>query len=130
MPNYEFRCNDCNHFFEVFQTYQEYGSSPITCPKCGSIEINRIIKPLRISRSEEDRFESFANPEQLGGLEDDPKALGQMMRRMSQELGEDMGPEFDEVVDRLEKGQSPEEIERDLPDLGSEDSGLTPDLDL
>lgn len=41
------------------------------------------------------------------------------MREMSRELGEDMGAEFDEVVDRLEKGQSPEEIERDLPDLGA-----------
>ena len=40
------------------------------------------------------------------------------MRQMSQELGEDIGPEFDEVVDRLEKGQKPEDIERDLPDLG------------
>jgi hypothetical protein len=28
-----------------------------------------------------------------------------------------MGPEFDEVVDRLERGQAPEDIERDLPDL-------------
>jgi hypothetical protein len=43
-----------------------------------------------------------------------------MMRQMSQELGEDMGADFDEVVDRLEKGQSPEDIERDLPDLGSD----------
>ena len=130
MPTYEFRCIDCNHFFEVFQTYQEYGSTPIHCPQCGSNGIKRIIKPIRIARSEDARFQSFADPDQLTGLEDDPKSLGQMMRRMSQELGEDMGPEFDEVVDRLEKGQTPEDIERDLPDLGSESSGLTPDLDL
>ena len=130
MPNYEYRCNDCNHFFEVFQTYQEYGNTPIKCPQCGCDGIIRIIKPVRVARSEEDRLDSLADPDQLAGLEDDPKALGKMMRRMSRELGEDMGPEFDEVVDRLEKGQSPEDIERDLPDLGSEGSGLTPDLDL
>jgi hypothetical protein len=41
-----------------------------------------------------------------------------------------MGPEFDEVVNRLEKGQSPEDIERDLPDLGSDGGGLNPGLDL
>ena len=40
------------------------------------------------------------------------------MKQMSSELGEDPGPEFNEVVDRLEKGQSPEQIERDLPDFG------------
>jgi len=39
------------------------------------------------------------------------------MRQMSEESGEDMGEEFDEVVNRLESGQDPEKIERDLPDL-------------
>ena len=45
------------------------------------------------------------------------------MRKMGNELGEEMPPEFDEVVDRLEKGQSPEEIESALPDLGLDDDG-------
>jgi hypothetical protein len=36
---------------------------------------------------------------------------------MSNEMGEDVGPEFDEVVDRLESGQSPEDIEKVIPDL-------------
>ena len=30
----------------------------------------------------------------LEGLEDDPRALGRMMRKMSKEMGEDAGPEF------------------------------------
>jgi hypothetical protein len=34
-----------------------------------------------------------------------------------------MGPEFDEVIGRLEAGQSPEDIESELPDLGGPDSG-------
>jgi hypothetical protein len=29
-----------------------------------------------------------------------------------------MGPEFEEVVDRLEAGEAPEDIERAIPDLG------------
>ena len=37
--------------------------------------------------------------------------------------GEDLPPEFNEVVDRLEKGQSPEEIEKSIPDLGSDAGG-------
>ena len=130
MPNYEYFCTDCNHIFEIFLTYQEYGSQTMDCPQCESTHIKRIIKPVRVARSEEARLESLADPEQLAGLDDDPQALGQMMRQMSRELGEDMGPEFDEVVNRLEKGQSPEDIERDLPDLGSDGGGLNPDLDL
>ena len=46
------------------------------------------------------------NPESLEGLEDDPKAMGRLMRQMQSEMGEDVGPEFDEVVSRLEKGVS------------------------
>ena len=54
----------------------------------------------------------------LEGLENDPQAMGRMMRKMGKEMGEEVPPEFDEVVDRLESGQSPEEIESSLPDLG------------
>ena len=33
-------------------------------------------------------------------------------------------PEYDEVLDRLESGQSPEDIESDMPELGSETGGM------
>ncbi|HDN04874.1 MAG TPA: zinc ribbon domain-containing protein [Chloroflexi bacterium] len=130
MPNYEYRCIDCNHKFEIFLSYQEYGSSAISCPACGQSNLKRIIKPVRVTRSDGDRIESMADPAQLAGLDDDPQTLGRMMRQMSQELGEDMGAEFDEVVDRLEKGHSPEEIERDIPDLGSDGGRAESDFDL
>ncbi len=118
MPHYDFKCKECQHHFTVFMSYQEYDNAAITCPECSSEDIRRVIKPIRVARSDESRLESLADPAALAGLEDDPKALGSMMRRMSSELGEDLGPEFDEVVDRLEKGQSPEDIEKELPDLG------------
>ena len=41
------------------------------------------------------------------------------MRQMGSEAGEELGPEFDEVVGRLEAGQTPEDIEKELPDLGA-----------
>jgi hypothetical protein len=74
---------------------------------------------VRIAKSEESRMDSVTDDlSGLEGLEDDPKALGRMMRKMGKEMGEDLPPEFDDVVDRLEAGQSPEEIESALPDLG------------
>ena len=45
------------------------------------------------------------------------------MRKMSREMGEDLGEEFHEVVDRLEKGQAPEDIEQAMPDLAEGDAG-------
>jgi putative FmdB family regulatory protein len=125
MPTYEYRCKDCNQKFELILSYQEYENMPVTCSSCGSKNPERIIRPVRISRAEKARMDSLADPGVLDGIDDDPQALGKMMREMSRELGEDMGSEFDEVVDRLEKGQTPEEIERDLPDLGAD--GGTPD---
>ena len=123
MPTYEYRCKDCNQKFDIFLSYQEYEDKAVTCPSCSGSNPERIIRPIRISRVEKARLDSLADPGVLDGIDDDPQALGKMMREMSRELGEDMGSEFDEVVDRLEKGQSPEEIERDLPDLGT-DGGI------
>ena len=68
-------------------------------------------------------MESVMDPSALDGMEDDPRAMGQMMKKMGKEMGEEMPPEFDDVVDRLEAGQSPEEIESALPNLGSDAGG-------
>ncbi len=121
MPKYLYRCLDCRRRFQVFLTYAEYDSSSISCRHCGSESVQRQIGRVRFTRSEESRLEAMADPAQLEGLEDDPEALGRMMRTMSSELGEDLGPEFEDVVDRLEAGQSPEEIEEAMPDLGADD---------
>lgn len=123
MPAYEYRCLDCRKRFEVFMSYSEYGTRAVTCTHCGSARVQRRIGRVRVARSDESRLESLADPDNLAGLEDDPRTLGRMMRQMKSELGEDMGDVFDEVVDRLEKGQSPEDIERDLPELGSDEGG-------
>jgi putative FmdB family regulatory protein len=124
MPTYQYRCLNCNRRFEIFMTYSEYGTQPTSCPHCKSENIQRRIGRVRVARSEESRLETMADPGSLEGLEDDPKALGRMMRQMSSEMGEDVGPEFDEVVSRLEAGQSPEEIEKAIPDLGEGGEGM------
>ncbi len=68
-------------------------------------------------------MENMMDPSALEGMEDDPRAMSQVMRKMGKEMGEDLPPEFDDVADRLEAGQSPEEIETALPDLGSDAAG-------
>lgn len=120
MPIYDYRCLDCKRRFDVFMTYAEYGNKIVTCKHCNSLNITRKIGRVRIARSDESRLENFSDPSSLEGLEDDPVALGRMMRKMSGELGEEMPEEFDEVVNRLEAGQSPEDIEKELPDLGDD----------
>ena len=121
MPTYDFICNHCEKRFEVFMTFSEYGKKPVYCVHCESGNVRRRMTKVRIARSEESRMESVAGDfSGFEGIEDDPKALGQMMRKMGSEMGEELPPEFDDVVDRLEAGQSPEEIESALPDLGAD----------
>ncbi len=127
MPTYQYRCLDCKRRFDIFMLYSEYGAKAVQCTHCKSENVQRRIGRIRFARSDDSRMDDFADPSSLEGLEDDPKSLGRLMRKMKNEMGsemeEDVGPEFDEVVDRLEKGQSPEEIEQALPELGEAAGG-------
>jgi len=121
MPTYDFICNNCSQRFDVFLTFAEYGRKTVKCTHCNSKNVRRRMTRVRIAKSEESRMDSMADEfSGFEGMEDDPKEMGRMMRRMGKEMGEDLPPEFDEVVDRLESGQSPEEIESAIPDLGED----------
>ena len=124
MPNYEYHCLDCKKRFEQFFTFAEYETQSVQCTHCSSDKVRRKIGRVRLARSDESHMESLADPGNLDKIDEDPRALGQMMRQMSSQMGEDMGSEFNEVIKRLESGQSPESIESDMPDLGTNsDSG-------
>ena len=124
MPTYDFICNNCNERFDVFLTFAEYGKKKVSCTHCKSKNVRRRMTKVRIAKSEESRMESMAD-EFSGfeeGLEEDPKAMARVMKKMGKEMGEELPPEFNEVVDRLESGQSPDEIESAIPDLGGGES--------
>jgi putative FmdB family regulatory protein len=129
MPSYDFICSDCTRRFDIFLTYAEYGLEQVSCPHCQSTNTTRRIGRIRVAHSDESRLENMADPSSLDGIDNDPKALGRMMRQMSHQMGEDMGPEFKEVIGRLESGQSPEDIEKSLPDLGGDEGGGAPGMD-
>ena len=119
MPTYEYRCMECRKRVSIFQAYKDYGHVPVHCPHCESENLERILGRIRFARSEESRLDSLTDPSAWGDLEDDdPRTMARMMRKMGNELGEEMPPEFDEVVDRLESGESPDEIEKNLPEMG------------
>ena len=123
MPLYDYTCQDCQTRFDVFMSYSEYGQKNVNCPHCKSGNVRRRIPRIRMAKSDSSRADSlsedFSDPSSLAGLENDPQAMGRVMRKMGREMGEELPPEFNEVVDRLEKGQSPQDIDKELPDLGS-----------
>jgi len=124
MPTYDYTCLDCRKRFDVFLSYKEYGVKPVACSHCGSANARRRVPRVRVLKTDEQRLSAMADPSKLGMIDDDPVALGRAMRQMGSEIGEDLPPQFDEVVGRLEAGQSPEDIESALPDLGDAGGGF------
>ena len=53
--------------------------------------------------------------------ENDPRSMGRMMRKLSEQTGEPLDGEMEEVVRRLESGEDPEKIEEQMGDAMGED---------
>ncbi len=126
MPIYEYRCADCNKRVSIF--FRSFsGIAEPTCPNCGSPKLTRLVSRVATVKSEEARLEAMADPANFGDVdENDPKSVARFMRKMSNQMGgEDLGPEFHEMVDRLEAGESPEEIEKSMPGLGGEGEDMS-----
>lgn len=131
MPIYEYRCQDCRRRVTIMlRSFAEAANAaPPPCPRCGSKNLTRMVSRVAVLRSEESRLDNLADPSNMGDLdENDPKSVARWMRKMGNETGEDLGDEFHEVVNRLEAGEAPEEIEKSMPDLG-ENTGAPAPLD-
>jgi len=118
MPTYDYTCLDCRKRFDIFMSYKDYGVLPVSCSHCGSDNVRRRVNRIRVLKSDDSRLDDFADPSALEGLEDDPRAMAKMFRKMGSEMGEEMPPQFDEIVDRLDAGQSPDEISQSIDDWG------------
>ncbi len=120
MPIYEYRCRKCHRRVSIFiRSFGAVESAEPKCTFCGHDQLERLVSRVAVRKSEESRLDSLADDASLGDLdENDPKSMARWMRKMAAEAGEDMGDEFDEVIDRMEAGQSFEDIEQSMPDVG------------
>jgi putative FmdB family regulatory protein len=111
MPVYEYRCRQCGRKFSLFLRTLD-SQVTVACPRCGSSDASRLVSRVAVMKSEESRLEELADPGSLlSDLdENDPKSVARWMRRMSREIGEDMGPEFEEAIDRIEAGEDPDKV--------------------
>lgn len=133
VPIYEYRCHSCRRrSSHLVRSFAAAGAYQPECPHCHGRDLRRLISRISVIRSEGAGDSSDADlgdmPDLAGLDENDPRAMARMMRRMSEETGEGLGPELDQVVSRLEAGHSPEEIEKNMPNLaGPETGGLGSD---
>ena len=104
MPIYEFRCLSCKRRTSVF--VRNITADPSgTCEWCGSDKLARLMSKFAVHGGKLD----LDNPASMDGIdESDPRAMARLMRQMGEESGEPMEPEFEDMIARMEAGESPD----------------------
>ncbi|MBI4301415.1 MAG: zinc ribbon domain-containing protein [Chloroflexi bacterium] len=120
MPIYEYRCPHCRRRSSVL--VRNYAPPSLeNCPLCGRPGLVRVISSFAVLKSEESRLEDMADPSRLGDVdENDPRSVARWMRQMGKDVGEDLGPEFDEMVGKMEAGEMPDEFPEGEESLGDD----------
>ena len=102
MPIYEYRCVACRRRVTVL-TMRVGQPVDSACEHCGSRELERLMSRFTMGRSNDRRVDDLCDDAALDS--DDPKAAARWVRRAADELGEDPGEDFDELVDDIEQGK-------------------------
>ena len=110
MPVYDYRCQECKRRISLlFQTYA--AAENAACPHCGSRNLSRLVTRFAVGRSDDSRLEDLADGAAFGDVdENDPRSVARWARRMGAELGEDLGPEYQAMIDQMEAGEIPDEV--------------------
>jgi putative FmdB family regulatory protein len=101
MPVYEFTCNACGAPVSLFVRSI---SSPVSgkCERCGSTDLRRMVSRFAVLRAG-----GGVDLDSLEGLdENDPRAMAAWARQMQTEMGDDAGPELQDMIGRLERGET------------------------
>ncbi len=117
MPIYEYICLDCRRKVSLFhRTVSAAAAATPICPACGGRRLHRLVSRVAVLHSDEDRMQRLADDSMMAGLADeDPRAMARFLREMKHELGAEADdPELDEVIGRLEAGESEEAISASL----------------
>jgi len=139
MPIYEFYCKDCNTLFSFFSKTINTSKTP-SCPKCGISPLSRQMSAFAFTgkvredsgmadlpfdeRKMEQAMQMLAG-EAENINEDDPRQAANLMRKLTDMTGMELGPGMQEAIRRMENGEDPEQIESEMGDvLGDEEPFL------
>ena len=94
MPIYEYRCLACQKRSTIL-VLSLANQSPAMCKHCGSEKVERLMSRFASPKSEEARLEALTDPNHFADLdENDPQSMKRFMRKMGQEMGEDLDDDF------------------------------------
>ncbi len=144
MPIYEYYCPDNNRIYQFFAKTVAQGQTTPKCPDNAAFRMERMMSTFAISgkaaepkatgasggedggngsdegaAADDPRMEAaFSEMErEMDGVdENDPRAMGRMMRKMSELTGEKLDEQMEEVVRKLEEGTDPDKLEDEMGD--------------
>lgn len=138
MPIYEFFCGHCNTIFNFYSRRINTDKVP-QCPKCGRAMKKMLSTFATVGKAKEAGdeelpagFDESRMERALGELareaekmnEDDPKAMARLMRRFSEKTGLNLNDNMEKALSRLEAGENPDQIEKEMGDIFAEDESL------
>ena len=106
MPLYEYRCTSCRKRVTIL-TLRASETVDAVCEHCGARTLERLMSRFAMGRSEESRLDALADPSNLSGLdENDPGSVARWMKRMSREMGDEVGggSDIDEMAEEMAAG--------------------------
>lgn len=131
MPIYEFYCGRCNMVFNFFSKSVNTEKIP-ACPKCDQ-PLQRLMSLFaKITRDKAESpgeemppFDEQKMENAMAMLageadninEEDPRQAASLMRKISDATGLSLGPQMEEALRRMEKGEDPERIEEEMGEL-------------
>ncbi len=142
MPIYEFYCERCNTIFNFFSKSVNTSKKP-KCPGCKTTTLSRQMSAFAFTGNakedgdvddmpfDENKMEKAM--QMLAGEadninEDDPRQAANLMRKLSDMTGLELGDSMNEALKRMEAGEDPDTIEAEMGDLlETEDPFLLPD---
>ena len=140
MPIYEFLCQDCNTIFNFFSSRINTEKRP-DCPKCGRKELARQVSAFAVigKAKESGEYDPLAGMDESkmeaafeglmreaeGMNEDDPRQMAQLMRKFSDKTGISLGGQMEEAISRMEAGEDPDAIEKEMGDLLDADDAFS-----
>ncbi len=141
MPIYEFYCKDCHTIFNFLSRTVNIKKKP-KCPKCKKKTLERQmsmfaftgnateetgIDDLPIDERKMEKAMQVLAKETDNMNEDDPRQAADLMRKLTDMTGLELGPGMQEALNRMEQGEDPEKIEAEMGDLlEGEDPFLLP----
>jgi putative FmdB family regulatory protein len=131
MPIYEFYCPDCNTLFNFFSRAINTSKIPF-CPKCKTRKLERQMsafaltgKAKEVGGDEDLPFDEGKMEKAMQMLaseadrinEDDPRQAANLMRKLTDMTGMELGSGMEEALQRMERGEDPEQVEAEMGDL-------------